>query len=213
MEKRTNIGEVSAKLKAKSVKIKMQNILKTKIYNLAPNSYPLKPNSGFSLLETLVALAILNAAMLGPITLAYNSIRSASLSHDKTIAAFLAEEAVELVRAKRDANIYQGSNWLDGLLGVCVAGNPCLVDATVDMSTAIRLCAGNCVVKYQYDAFTNSGFYKHQAGVDTVFSRQVVVDEVTAGKEAKITVTVSWKERFLPLESKVEIEEHIFNWH
>ncbi|MEK7647209.1 MAG: prepilin-type N-terminal cleavage/methylation domain-containing protein [Patescibacteria group bacterium] len=176
------------------------------------SNFKISCSRGFSLLETLVALAILNAAMLGPITLAYNSIRSASLSHNTAIAAFLAEEAVELVRVKRDANIYQAKNWLDSL-NVCVAGSPCLADATVDLGTAIQPCAGTCLVKYQYDAFTNSGFYQHQAGDNTVFSRQILVEELTADKEAKITVTVSWKERFLPLTSRVEIEEHIFNWH
>lgn len=188
---------------------------------LKTKNYQLLSNSGFSLLETLVALAILNAAMLGPITLAYNSIRSASLSHDKAIAAFLAEEAVELVRAKRDANIYnKEKSWLKGLDGSegsanCISG-PCSVDATVDLKDAIKTCAGKCtVVKYQYDPFTNSGFYRQQAGAgdDTVFTRQILVDELAKDQEAKVTVTVSWKERFLPLTSSVVIEEHIFKWH
>ncbi len=176
-------------------------------------NFKISSSQGFSLLETLVALAILNAAMLGPITLAYSSIRSASLSHNTAIAAFLAEEATELVRAKRDANIYQAKNWLDGL-NVCVAGSSCWADATVGLDAAIKPCAGNCpVVKYQYDAFTNSGFYRQQVGDDTIFTRQILVEELTANQEAKITVTVSWKERFLPVKSQVAIEEHIFKWH
>jgi len=46
---------------------------------------------GFTLLETFVALSILTFVVIGPLTLASYSIRSASLSQNQLTAFYLAQ--------------------------------------------------------------------------------------------------------------------------
>jgi len=169
----------------------------------------LKLMGGFSLLETLVALAILNAAILGPINLAYISIRSASLSHNITTAAFLAEEGVELARSQREKNIYSGNNWLTVLID-CTVDSPCRIATVADGEIEIVPCGGLCA-PLKYDSVT--GLYWYESGNASIFTRTFTIDEITENKEAKITITVSWKERFLGGVQNVQLESRLFNWH
>jgi len=179
--------------------------------NLCTKCSTLNAQEGFSLLETLVALAILTITMLGPMTLASSSIRSASLSHSNIIAAFLAEEAIETVRAKRDANIYEGNpNWLDGI-EKCKVDSPCIVDVFVSApGQVIDKCTGQCP-KIKYD--NTLGIYQYNSGNDTRFTRTVYVEPIGLGnKEVKVFVSVVWRERFLPSDSSVILDESLFNW-
>ena len=74
---------------------------------------------GFSLLETTVALAVLLTSVVGPLTLASFSLRSASVAKNSLIAAGLAQEGLELVRTARSSNILKNADWLTGL-GFCL---------------------------------------------------------------------------------------------
>lgn len=57
---------------------------------------------GFTLIETLIAIAIIMIAITGPFAATENSINAANISRNKTIAVFLAQEGIEYVRAVRD---------------------------------------------------------------------------------------------------------------
>lgn len=167
--------------------------------------------AGFSLLETLVALAVLTAAVTGPMSLATVSIRSASLAHNNIIASFLAEEGIELVRARRDATTY--ADWLADV-GVCTAVAPCVADAFASAAEEIiSPCSGACP-KMKYDSTTGT-FSQAVTGNDAIFTRTISVNTAApfnSAREAQVTVTVSWKERFLPGDSEVVIENRLFNW-
>lgn len=60
---------------------------------------------GFTLVETLVAVAILVAGIIGPLELISRSLHSAPFSKNNLIAYNLAQEGIELVRAIRDNNM------------------------------------------------------------------------------------------------------------
>ncbi len=160
-------------------------------------------------METLVALAILNAAILGPITLAISSIRSASLSHNIAVASFLAEEAAELARAKREENIYAAGNWLANL-DSCAVGSPCRISMAANGEISVVFCGGSCA-PLNYDSDT--GLYWYESGDASIFTRTFTIEEIENEKEAKILVTVSWKERFLGGDKNVRLESRLFNWH
>jgi prepilin-type N-terminal cleavage/methylation domain-containing protein len=61
--------------------------------------------SGFTLIETLVAVSILTIAVMAPMTLATKSLSSAYYARDQVTAYHLAQEGLETVRSVRDANI------------------------------------------------------------------------------------------------------------
>lgn len=198
----------------KLTNFKINNPLNAKRLESTPTiASGLNAQEGFSLLETLVALAILTITMLGPMTLASSSIRSASLSHNNIIASFLAEEAAEVVRAKRDANVYEGlADWLD-VIKECKPpgeGDQCIVDVFASSpEKIIDKCAGECP-KIKYD--NDNGTYQYNTGNDTPFKRIVYVDVISVNKEVKVYVIVEWQERFLSVPSTIELNESLFNW-
>src|SRR3989338_1659516 len=85
---------------------------------------------GFTLIETLVAVTILSAAVAGPMVLSIKSIGSASVSQDQLVAFYLGQEVVEYIRNIRDTNLISGNNWLDGLTDCLLSSGPngCYID-------------------------------------------------------------------------------------
>lgn len=60
---------------------------------------------GFTLVETVVALALIMATLVGPVALVVRGIHVFTPSQDKLIALNLAQEGIELVRLVRDNNM------------------------------------------------------------------------------------------------------------
>lgn len=68
---------------------------------------------GFTLVETLVAVAILTIVIVGPITIAQKGIQNAHFAGDQLTAVFLAQEAVEGVRELRDKEALEAYDAVD----------------------------------------------------------------------------------------------------
>lgn len=158
--------------------------------------------TGFTLVETLVALSVLILAVTGPLTLASFAIRSSGYSQNQIIAFYLAQEALEYVKNKRDNNALKDEEWLGGL-GNCRGTSGCTIDVP---NNDIKNC--NPCQKLKYDSAT--GFYNQSTGIDTPFTREVKLRDIVEGREAKITVIISWQERLIP--RSFSIEENILNW-
>src|SRR3989344_8880069 len=125
---------------------------------------------GFSLLETVVAIAILTLAMLGPLALASFPLSRASLSENEIVAYNLAEEALEFMVNKRDSRVFAGQNW-DSDFTPCQNVNGCYVDVSNDVVTA---CSANCPVIMRDPA---TGVYNYTSGPATIFNRTVFIDD------------------------------------
>ncbi|MDP3935061.1 MAG: prepilin-type N-terminal cleavage/methylation domain-containing protein, partial [Candidatus Giovannonibacteria bacterium] len=87
-------------------------------------------NSGFSLLETTVAIAILVASVIGPLSLASSSIKASSQAKNNLAAAGLTQEGVELMRNFRANNVFKGFGWTAGMES-CFSAAGCQIDAAV----------------------------------------------------------------------------------
>jgi len=161
-----------------------------------------KKDSGFTLLETLAAVSVLTMAVTGPLSLAYFSIRSASVSQNQFTAFFLAQEAIEYVKNKRDINAILETDWLSGMTN-CRSGNGCVVDVP---NNNIQTCSSICP-KLKYNAA--SGFYNQQTGTDTIFTRKISFEQLSSYEE-KISVIISWQDRIGA--KSFTLEENIFNW-
>lgn len=57
---------------------------------------------GFTLVETLVAIAVLLVAIVGPMTIAAQGLQASFFSREQTTAVYLAQEAIEAIEKKRD---------------------------------------------------------------------------------------------------------------
>src|SRR3989338_503600 len=61
--------------------------------------------TGFTLIETLVAISLLTVAIVVPMSLVTKSLSTAYYARDQVTAFHLAQEAIEIVRHVRDNNI------------------------------------------------------------------------------------------------------------
>ncbi len=172
---------------------------------------------GFTLVETLVAVAIIMVAILGPFALIKNNINAAYITRDQIIANSLAQEGIEYLRFYRDTNyLYTRNNastprvmfWgIDGTTGStynCVS-NSCTVDPTLSQgatapTTPFSQCSGTCPVLYVRPS--NYTYTQQSAGnTATRFTRSFTLCYIqpssstcngTLSNEAKVSVTVNW---------------------
>lgn len=173
---------------------------------------------GFTLVETLVAIFILSMSITSAMTVASSGLRATFYAKDRIAAYFLAQEAIEIVKNKRDENgikNYQAVppiHWLKEITvsqgGPCGEGDDtCGADSSGDI---LVNCDDyeNCLL-YQDPA---DGIFKHVpdgggGGLEeTKFTRVINMEEIN-NDEAKVTVTVSWPGR------DFTVTEHILNWH
>ncbi|MEY4602266.1 MAG: hypothetical protein RL292_207 [Candidatus Parcubacteria bacterium] len=150
---------------------------------------------GFTLVEILVAISILSIAILATFTAVSQSMKATNFSEDQIIAYYLADEALEYLRNKRDSNAIQhivalgaGSTygWLTGISAPC--GTACYVDVPNNTITACASNAASCPTVL-YDGAT--GLYQYMSGTGTVYKRSVAMTLINA-TEASFVVTVSW---------------------
>lgn len=180
---------------------------------------------GYSLVEALVAIAILMIAIVGPLTIAAKSIQTSLYARQQIEAYFLAQEGLSLVESIRndygllhtDAAINDPTNPVDPWSWITKTTlNPykycnttknlegCNIDARdsspisniVDCSTP-----ANCILKF--DAGTSptatlrQPLYKYMnSGTASQFTRVIKITPL-GSDEVKVVVTVSWNSNLL----------------
>ena len=193
------------------------------------NMKRLKTQSGFTLIETFVAVTILVMAIVGPLTMASQSASYASFARDQTVANFLAQDAIEYVRWIRDTNqlnyyasptdsLLTNASWLNGggILGPCI-GSTCYFDSSwSDLWTNTNHLPQSCVSSscppMRFDE--SSGLYNYTSGNDSRYTRTVSITEsnCSTGKpcEAIASTTVSWMNG--TLSHSVTLRETLTRW-
>lgn len=184
---------------------------------------------GFTLLETIVALSIILAAVVGPVTLITRGILTFGFSKNKLIALNLAQEGLELIREVRENNII-----CDELNGPAAwdwfkdpSGGGTINSGDFEMDTAqtvIINCGASSIATPRVSLFTNSklrldpaiGIYSYSGPQETVFSRKIEVSKppadggIPASDQRDIVSAVSWTERGIAREMK--LRERLYNW-
>lgn len=144
-----------------------------------------KQRNGFSVLEVMIAVAIITMGMIGVLSLVLQNIQVQYVNKNNLIASQLAQEGLELVRNIRD------ENWLDGnayYLGIIEDGTY-TIDYTFATNDLIDLI-DDSGAKLNIDA---TGFYTHNAGDATPFYRLVTVSDNIDYLE--VECKVRWYER------------------
>ncbi|MBI2056017.1 MAG: type II secretion system protein [Candidatus Sungbacteria bacterium] len=147
-------------------------------------------NRGFTLLETVVALAVILGALVGPVSLIIRGINNFSFAKNKLIAINLAQEGIELVRVIRENNqicIEKNTGTLqtwqtdyNGITGSTLLGTQRTIDAiavtqylcgsgVLISNPTLTVPSAGCANKLRFDPAT--GRYGYVSGQPTLFSR------------------------------------------
>ncbi|HET8581480.1 MAG TPA: prepilin-type N-terminal cleavage/methylation domain-containing protein [Candidatus Paceibacterota bacterium] len=179
--------------------------------------------SGFTLIETLVAITVLVIAVVAPMSLVAQSLTVSYYVRDEVTASYLAQEAIETIRNIRDSRVDQdllsGTNGdpfrdLDGGTGGTVFTNnkPFRVDAHIigsDYADALLSCSSTCP-----PVQTDGTFYGYGTGwANTRFTRTVTAHYIDPGPNTDllITVTVTWQTGGFASRS-LTLTENLYSW-
>lgn len=194
-------------------------------------------NRGFTLIETMVAIAILTIAVTGPMVVASRAMVAAEIAQDQLTASYLAQEGIEYVRMMRDDEYlaaYQAggagvstnawNNFLNGSDSASVTScrfTACMLDPAQPMGSgsgfSLQPCSGSsCTPLY----LAPTGVYTEQSssGTATPFTRTIEVINIPKTTDPpgnpypdkRIISTVSWK--FHGTSYSVTITDHLTPW-
>ncbi|HEV3244890.1 MAG TPA: prepilin-type N-terminal cleavage/methylation domain-containing protein [Candidatus Paceibacterota bacterium] len=209
---------------------------KTHARSLQVTSYRLQ--TGFTLIETMVAISLLMLALIPPMSLAAQALTTAYYARNQVTAYYLAQEGIEIVRAVRDANIIaiaegnSSANIFDGIpYGTTAATAPAFtVDALQVTSSALDTCTSSGCPPLQ----TNGSVYGYAPGcepsgtngtwttsdcgtasgwTDTTFTRTVKAYLLSSSDpdEMRVTVSVTWKQGSFQTQT-FTINEDLYRW-
>src|SRR3989344_2363041 len=204
------------------MRIKCHLIYKQRYHNVIQI---FKSQSGFTLLETLVAIAILMIAIASAFGLAPEGLVGARFAKNQTTATYLAQEGLEVVHNMRDNAMFfapnpdDPMNWLVNV-SQCI-NRKCTVNP---IEEKLDICPGDKCPPIQSIhtldgsiAYGNGQVFSSDSTVQgTIFTREVSLTKVfndTISRddtEAVLTVKVSWKEGRVT--KTTEISETLFDW-
>lgn len=150
---------------------------------------------GFTLVEALVALFVLLLAVTPAFWLSSSSVNLAASVRNNLIAANLAQEGIEVIRAMRDRNWFTAQPFAAGLTG-----------------GTYQVVWDSDAVAPDADAFLKTdanGVYNYTTGTDSIFKRTITITNVS-GVELQVQSQVSWQER--NRSKTVSVEAHLFDW-
>lgn len=180
---------------------------------------------GFTLIETLVAVAILMITIGSAFGLAPQGLIGARFAKNQTTATYLAQEAIEVVRIIRDnsmlfsPNQNDPMNWL-GSLNECV-DTWCTLNAIEPRlypCTDSPICPPLLVIESNEGVTYGNGdiFSLDPSVKSTIFTRQVLVTRISNNKigrddtEVLVTAKVIWKEGLVS--KTTEVQTTMFDW-
>jgi hypothetical protein len=178
-----------------------------------------------------VAISILSLSIAGTFTAVQNGIQNSTLAKDQTTAFYLAQEAMEFIKNRRDENalssISQQPNpttkWLTGLSDLntsndvdpCYFGKVCMIDSPAKTITYCGMSFGTCPsLKQDTNTGSNTyGLYGYTGSwTPTIFKREIKFTEInpsSPGREIQVTIQMSWTSRWGP--KSFQVTETLFN--
>lgn len=166
--------------------------------------------SGFTLVETMVAVFILSLTIISLMTVVANSLFASRYSRDEITVNYLLQEAVDYVRNDRDSSIFLSNSSVDDAWIKFVEKYKECTDenqgCTLDVYTAlkdpfspnIKKCDSapspdetNCPPFYYRDD-SETSIYNYEGGAETSFRRKIVFKEGSSPDEIIMKATVYW---------------------
>jgi len=205
----------------------MKNKYKYKNWNFFPNTRveaPTLRTTGFTLVESLVAVAILLIAVTTMSTVAQSGLSSTSNVRSRITAIFLAQEGLEGIKNIKDSNLLQISqselvgdfNWLNNITtgGKCDYPDGCGYDivSSKGLSSAMKCDPDNNNCELWFDTFYEYSVYRQgnfQGDEYSGFTRKIYVEETVQNAEARVRVVITKGE---DPKFHYEIVTFMYNW-
>lgn len=192
--------------------------------------------TGFTLLETLVAITILTFSVVGPLYAANRAIVAAQVARSQLTASYLAQEGIEYVRSMRDDEYLAAfaaggptvsttawDNFLTGGAGdpAAITGcraSTCLLDPTRDRGTgsgyALVPCSGSsCTPLY----LLSNGIYTQRSdagGTLTPYTRTIQLVDIPGTSDTypdkRLISRVTWS--YHDTVYTVAVTDHLTPW-
>lgn len=175
--------------------------------------------SGFTILESLIAIFILTTSITGPLVYGASGIKAAREAKFQMIAYYLAAETIEEIKFYRDNN-KTNPEWYK--LNMPGGHTNVTSDGGFDWNhntKSFRQCnpgqGGGDSWKCESLLVDGDGRYGYSNGDLSIFKRGVSKYEEAPGSfshdEYIVTVNVSWDDGVVS--GEIDITEHIFNIH
>ena len=151
---------------------------------------------GFTLLEIIVTVSLISIGLTSIVALTTHIMIFSSFNSSKLIAAYLAQEGIEIVRNIRENNWLAEDNWRNGLdVGEWEADYH------------------DTYLSDNYDGdylnIDSNGFYSYSSGQRTKFQRKITIRDIDT-HSFKVTVEIFWKER--GKNHSLVASEILYNW-
>lgn len=195
--------------------------------------YHTPSQSGFSLVETLVAITILLIVIVGPLTIITSTSRSTSFASEQVTAFFLAQEGNEIAQKGRDdlildGPITSGANsdpWGDftdtsGVYEPCYRAAGCGLELNTNSAGSVKTpvvdCnVGTCELYYDSSAAPNRQRYTYvtTGNTKTTFERRTYFELLPGpgADEVRVVTTVTWRTGSLRSGQSVSVETVLFD--
>ncbi|MCC7160334.1 prepilin-type N-terminal cleavage/methylation domain-containing protein [Candidatus Nomurabacteria bacterium] len=168
---------------------------------------------GFTLVETLIAIAIFSMSILALMSVLGSGIADTSYAKQKTIASYLAEEGIEAVRNFRDNYLLYGggNNWTNFISKLVSCnrgeGNGCGINST--FATTDNRFIFKCSDTARCNLYLDNGDYNVVTGNDSGFVREIWMENM-GDDEVKIYSTVSWRQGSGSY--SITLSGNLYNW-
>lgn len=179
--------------------------------------------SGFSLVETLVAISVLLIVVVGPMTISMRTAKSTSFASEQVQAFFLAQEGLELAQKGRDDLLLQHFDnsitdpWSrftssSGVYQYCYSVSGCGLEwggVAGSLATPVTCStAANCLL---YRDTAGRAWFTHSSigATATPFTRRIYF--VDDGDGVSVRSVVTWRTGSLVAEQTVEADTYLYN--
>jgi Tfp pilus assembly protein PilV len=159
-------------------------------------------NKSFTLIETIVAISILTVGILAVSSLISYFISVSSISRQRLIAAYLAQEGIEIVKNIRDTNFISGTAWDSGLTN-CTGG--C---TNFDWRSKTLPDNTNCSGKNFLNLVGN--LYQCSDSSPINLQRKVIITPISNPEGLKVVVEITWREK--GRSHSLVAQENLYNW-
>ena len=150
--------------------------------------------AGFMVIEAAFSIFIVGVALVAFLMVLSMMYKTEFGKRDYVVATNLAQEGIEIVRNIRDSSWKTGGT--NGFSGF-PSGDYC-----VDYLGTTHSCADKLKIR--------DGFYEYASGVETKFSRKIVIGG--SGETRTVKSSVIWKPSGATSEATIEMEDTLYAW-